>query len=88
MPRYHFSLGDSTVGPIGFCASVRARNKEEGVKTLRRRLPAELAVAEWHAGGDPDGIEYIRVYFNEAAISVSEIDEVEASADNALRATT
>ena len=28
MPTYHFDVGDSTAGPIGFCASVRAKSKE------------------------------------------------------------
>ncbi len=74
---YHFSLGNSTVGPIGYCGRVEAHSKEEAVALLRKCIPQELKV---HSSSDDDEenarIEYIEAYLNPAAIKVDDIDEV------------
>ena len=73
MPRFHFDLGDSTHGPIGLAAAVHARTEREALERLKSHLPEELSV---NCGKD-DGIEYVRVYFNERAVTLTAIDEIE-----------
>lgn len=75
MRAYHFSLGNSTSGPIGFCARIVAKSEEEALQKLRDTLPTEFTVREDYK----DGIEYIAVYFNPDAITVKDIDESEAT---------
>lgn len=65
---YHFDVGDSPRGLIGFCAVVQARNKREAVKRLRETLPTQVAISV-------DGcIEYMNVYFNPDALAGRHID--------------
>ena len=74
--RYHFSLGNSSKGPIGYCAAVIARSEREAIEKLQKQLPEELKVDPCGLEYDPD-IEYIRAYFNDKAIRVKDIDEIE-----------
>ena len=71
---YHFSLGDSSTGPIGFCARILAPSPERALELLREALPEELPADEL---ADHSVVEYIRVYLNQDAISVLDIDEVD-----------
>lgn len=81
MPKlmsYHFSLGNSTDGPIGFCARVNANSRANAARILKERLEEftsdlSLSVQEMQSTG-----EYIEVYFNPDAISAKDIDESEA----------
>lgn len=75
---YHFDLGDSTFGPVGFCASVTADSPEHAVAMLKEKLGNQF-------GGQYDldeaedgelGIDYVSVYFNFANITIHDIDEV------------
>lgn len=76
---YHFSLGNSFKGPIGFCARVFAETPEAAVIALQERLhdlqggvcihPSD------HLDGTPFGDEYIEVYVNPDAVSADDIDE-------------
>jgi hypothetical protein len=68
---YHFCLGNSTEGPVGFCARVNATSEEEAVELLKGKLPDSVMVQG--SGGD----EYIEVYLNNEAITTSDIDEVD-----------
>ena len=68
---YHFCLGNSTEGPVGYCARVDATSKEEAVELLKARLPNSVLVS------DSFGDEYIEVYLNIEAITKSDIDEVD-----------
>jgi hypothetical protein len=73
MPNsYHFDLGDSTNGPIGFCARIKADSEEEALRILTEALPLEHEIET-----DPEvkGVEYITVYFNPYAIHVTDIDD-------------
>lgn len=72
MKSYHFSLGNSTDGPVGFCARIYAGSPEEAVATLQSDLPAEMSAKSPYATNQT---EYIQVYFNPDAISVDDIDE-------------
>jgi hypothetical protein len=78
---FHFSLGNSSKGPIGFCAAVKAEDKTAAVKKLRKALVSfgqELDASK--ATGikiyHPE-VEYLQVYFNSDAITLDSIDEVE-----------
>ena len=66
----HFDLGNSTDGPIGFCARVTAKNEKEALGLLRERLPDSIYVHE-------DGWEYIEIYLSPHNISVDDISEWE-----------
>lgn len=76
MTSYHFNCGNSTDGHIGFCASIRAKSPEEAVKILKAALPheQELNLCD---GDRESGVEYITVYFNDAAITKEHIDDVD-----------
>lgn len=85
MPRYHFSLGNSTDGPVGFCARVSANSKEEAVKILQEAMPQELPQELETLGiiGQRPSIEYFSIYLNPNAITVNDIDEVDVSDESA-----
>jgi hypothetical protein len=68
---YHFCLGNSTEGPVGFCARVNATSEEEAVELLKAKLPDSVFVQNY------SGDEYIEVYLNSEAITTSDIDEVD-----------
>jgi len=74
MKRYHFSLGDSNDGPVGFCAAVFADTKKQAVEKLRAILPDEQAVEPLDS--DEDGeVEYINTYFNPDAVTEADVDK-------------
>ncbi|BBO23887.1 MAG: hypothetical protein HND43_03925 [Armatimonadetes bacterium] len=76
MPVFHFSLGDSTKGPVGFCAAVRARNRRRAVAMLRSQMPQEVPVVNSRTVHS-EGIEYVRVYLNPDAIAIADVDFLE-----------
>lgn len=72
---YLFSCGNSTVGPIGFCARVQATSRREALQLLKAGLPTDATV---ETAADAEGsIEYLNVYFNEDAVTVQDIEDVE-----------
>lgn len=73
MKHYHFSLGNSTDGPVGYCASIRAPTKREAVARLKMLLPEYIDVEHDELGPD----EYITIYLNDRVIKPANIDEVE-----------
>lgn len=70
---YHFSLGDSSNGPVGFCARVNAASKKEAVAYLREVIGIEVEVFRHML----ESGEYVAVYFNPDKITEDDIDEVE-----------
>jgi hypothetical protein len=78
---YHFDLGDSNAGPVGYCARVFAETSEEAVEILRRCIKANLSTP-LHLGPDDHDIEYLELYFNEEAITVDAIDDEEPVDDD------
>lgn len=78
MKRYHFSLGNSRRGSIGFCAAVHAPSRKRAVEALREALPEELKVHVDHSGDD-DGtyVEYVEIYLNLNRVSGRSVDEIE-----------
>jgi hypothetical protein len=71
MKSYHFDLGNSNTGPIGFSARVNAGSMDEALAILQEALPNELP-----ADGLPKDIEYLNVYFNGEAITLKDIDMI------------
>ena len=79
---YHFSLGDSTRGAVGYCAQIVATSEAEAVARLRRAIAGvwqgigmdDLLVADPPYGAR-DRREYLRFYVNAEAISAGDIDE-------------
>lgn len=86
MPSYHFSLGNSSTGPVGFCARIVAESPEAALQELKQHLPAEHELDLEDEDGDPigkaPGSPYIEVYFNIDAITVADIDEVDDEDDD------
>jgi hypothetical protein len=74
--RYHFDLGDSTSGPIGFCATVTAPDSDTAVAILRDRL---LMLSGENCDIDllDNGIDYIAVYLGPLNITAKDIDSIE-----------
>ncbi len=72
---YHFSCGNSTKGPIGFCAEVVADTQEKAVSRLRRALVDALGPLEMvRIRLEQPWIGYVNVYINPDYIGVSEIE--------------
>jgi hypothetical protein len=76
LQSFHFSCGDSSHGPVGFCARIVAWDKQAALKRLRSLLaeswPISAMVQDDHYHPD----EYFSVYFNDLAVTVGDIDEV------------
>lgn len=76
MNDYHFSFGNSTDGPVGYCARVLAETPEQAVTKLQERLEKLGYNLDAVTGTDMElqWGEYIQVYFNAGAISIADID--------------
>ena len=81
MKSYHFDVGDSGKGPIGFCARVRAKSKAGAVAALRAALAQAAGCHMVYEARRGDthlpGIEYIQVYFGAKNIAVRDIDMID-----------
>lgn len=87
MKSYHFSIGNSSVGPIGYCARIVASSRQAAVKRLKKILEESFAESADVWGVEQgvvcfDGLErregeYITVYFNSDKITTEHIDEEE-----------
>lgn len=69
----HFDVGDSSHGPVGLCACVRAKTIEAGVARLGELLPEEVEV---DLGLDRRRGEYVSVYTNADAITAADVDMI------------
>lgn len=63
MKSYLFDMGDSSKGPIGFCARVAANSPKEAAEKLNAALPDHVDVEPWDNSGETD-VKYITIYFN------------------------
>jgi hypothetical protein len=83
MHRYHFSLGDSNVGPVGYCAAVYAESHDDALRMLKDMIPDLSGEARgWMFFSEPNaeragGVDYVDVYFNADALTIRDIDFVE-----------
>ena len=74
--EYHFSAGNSNRGPVGFCATVRARCKAEAVDILSAALPCDAYETDINENDEQGRVVYLSVYFNPDAIKASQIDDI------------
>lgn len=89
LKSFHFSLGNSSTGPVGFCMQVQAHTLHEALHEARERIleiHANIMSANNRCEADrwlddqgkslAEG-EYTQVYFNADAIGPQDIDEWE-----------
>jgi hypothetical protein len=81
LKSYHFSLGNSSDGPIGYCARIKATSKESAVEILKAVLPCESKVTPCGSDEQNKAVEYIQAYFNPDHASLKDIFEFEDSND-------
>lgn len=74
---FHFDIGNSGEGPIGFCARVLAETKSGAVAKLKAAIDKINGEIEAGYNEDMDGIDYITVYFNADKITGKDIDAVD-----------
>lgn len=74
---YHFSLGNSSEGPIGYAGRVIATSRQEAIQILKDSLPESVTIPASHSPANGRYIEYLEVYLNPEAISEADIDEEE-----------
>lgn len=68
---YLFDMGDSGSGPIGYCARVDGRTREEALDRLQTLLPlygGEIELRSRDLGDTLGHNEYINVYFGHADV--------------------
>lgn len=68
MKRYHFSLGNSKEGPIGYCAAVQAESEKQALEILKQALLVEIKVFIDHPA-----VEHVEVYLNPAVVTTDDI---------------
>ena len=68
MTSFHFDCGDSNHGPIGFCARVKATNREEACKLLKEGLPDTITFTKF----EHPAIQYLNVYFGPVTVDMSD----------------
>ena len=70
---FHFSIGNSTDGPLGICARIWAVTQGEAVRLLHDSLAEEIKLKTFGMAG----VEYLNLYTNTDHIGADDIDEVE-----------
>ena len=75
--QFHFSAGNSSKGPIGFCAVILAKSKADALARLKRVMPDSLKVHPLGDDEDNAAVVYIQIYINDSKITVKDIDEEE-----------
>jgi hypothetical protein len=86
MKSYHFDLGNSTSGPVGYCARITASSEEEAVQRLQQIIREQSAFDnegefEVWAGEDGSRDEYLTLYLNPDVITTADIDDEENMED-------
>jgi hypothetical protein len=79
LKTYHFDVGDSSEGPVGFCARVYATSKKEALAILKDVVSSNNDVELTHnlISSQQQSVEYLNVYLNADAITLADIDEVD-----------
>lgn len=86
MKSYHFDLGNSTSGPVGYCARIMANSEEQAVQRLQQIIREQSAFDnegefEVWPGENGSRDEYLALYLNPDVITPADIDEVEDEED-------
>lgn len=76
LKSYHFDMGNSNEGPVGFCVEVHASSKKEAVELVRSFVESVEDGLNMNPSDMDAGIQYGQVYFNAEAITEKDIDEV------------
>lgn len=78
LKSFLISAGNSSAGPIGFCARIKAASKEEALELAKQMLPEDMYDLHKTFGLD-DEVECLNVYINPDHITVADIpdDEIE-----------
>lgn len=76
---YHFSVGNSSVGPVGYCARILATSEKKAIERLLQLLPVYSDV---QPTDELFGEEYIQAYFNDAqgvvtSEDIEDVDDIE-----------
>jgi hypothetical protein len=80
MRSYHFDLGNSSAGPVGYCARIWAETEDRALDILREALPTEATISQANEASripGTEGVEYLCVYFNPEQVSTTDIDDEE-----------
>ena len=80
---YHFSLGNSFPGPVGYCARAIGITKAEALEKLKKAMPVEIEIHKRIDRTEHPDIEYITVYFNPEALKIRDIDDWEDMTEDA-----
>lgn len=73
-------VGNSSTGPVGFCARVIATSKEEAIAKFASLVPECIEARGELDPDEAEDVEYFNVYFNENHISVKDIEDSETEA--------
>lgn len=73
MRDYHFSLGDSNSGAVGFCVVVQARSREQALSILKNNLPETIESPVFFRD---TRILHFNVYLNPQNIKIQDIDQI------------
>lgn len=76
--KYKFDFGDTSYGPLGFCAEVHAQDPKEAVQKLIDALPGDFEIMKDGDGNLNPPIGYITVYFNQHHVSEADIIDSES----------
>lgn len=76
MKSYHFDIGDSTNGAVGFCAEVEAETEEKAVEKLKYML-FDRESGQYSIDALDDVNEHVTFFVNPDFITASAIDDVE-----------
>lgn len=78
LKSYHFDLGNSVDGPVGYCTRIKATSRREALKILKAVLPEEASIRDLLCGTDAQlrAVEYLNVYFSDN-VTTGDIDDSE-----------
>jgi len=68
MFSFHFDVGNSNTGHVGFCARVTAENPWDAERILKATIPSEGCKISLAQTEDWKSVEYAEVYFNPEAL--------------------
>jgi len=76
---YHFDCGNSTDGPVGFCARITATSKKRALEILRETIPETIEVDPYDFDRKVKGerVEYYNVYISSDNVVLKDIDDAE-----------
>lgn len=71
--KYHFSVGNSTSGPVGAAGIVWATAHAQAVDAVRGMVPDEIDLSRRIVEPDLIHVQYLNVYFNGMSIKPEEV---------------